>query len=177
MNENTDRNILIEAERDRSAAQAKLRDLEIQCETQRKTVTDMEIVINYLRSKTNNADKNSKEVKATQTRGENENAVNPNEVTYIDATIKILEETGGRLHIARIIEEITKRYGKTTNARNLSGNIGKDRLDRFVNLGGNVWDLTSRYTPEQLENLKGKRKRGGAQTPTLLFSSSEGGTK
>jgi DNA-directed RNA polymerase delta subunit len=55
-----------------------------------------------------------------------------------------LEQSEKPLHLTEIIKELEK-YGRFTDRRILNGTIRKDHRKRFVNLGQNQWDLSSRH--------------------------------
>lgn len=78
---------------------------------------------------------------------------NQSKISLNNACEKILQSEGKPLYIADLIEKL-KGYGRFTDRKQLSGTIRKDRKDnknRFINLGGNIWDLRQRH-PEKAEN-------------------------
>ncbi len=79
---------------------------------------------------------------------------NQSKISLNDACEKILQSEGKPLYIADLIEKL-KGYGRFTDRKQLSGTIRKDnkknKKSRFVNLGGNNWDLLQRH-PERADN-------------------------
>jgi predicted nucleic acid-binding Zn-ribbon protein len=75
---------------------------------------------------------------------------NQSKISLNNACEKILQTEEKPLHITDLIEKL-KEYGRFTNRKQLSGTIRKDHKNRFVNLGGNVWDLRYRH-PEKVNN-------------------------
>ncbi len=73
-----------------------------------------------------------------------------NKISLGNTCEKILQSEGKPLYIKDLIQRI-KEYGRITDTRQLSGTIRKDHKNRFINLGGNTWDLRERH-PEQEEN-------------------------
>jgi predicted RNase H-like nuclease (RuvC/YqgF family) len=69
---------------------------------------------------------------------------NQSKISLNNACEKILQNEGKSLYIADLIEKL-KGYGRYTDRKQLHGTIRKDNKNRFVNLGGNVWDLASRH--------------------------------
>ena len=75
---------------------------------------------------------------------------NQSKISLNDACEKILQSKGKSLYILDLIEKL-KEYGRFTNRKQLSGTIRKDHKNRFINLGGNNWDLRERH-PEKVNN-------------------------
>ncbi len=75
---------------------------------------------------------------------------NQSKISLNDASEKILQSEGKPLYVADLIEKL-KEYGRFTDRRQLSGTIRKDHKNRFINLGGNNWDLLQRH-PEKADN-------------------------
>lgn len=73
---------------------------------------------------------------------------NQSKVSLCNACEKILQSEEKSLYVTDLIEKI-KDYGRFTNRKQLVGTIRKDK--RFINLGGNIWDLRQRH-PEKSEN-------------------------
>lgn len=69
---------------------------------------------------------------------------NQSKISLNNASEKILKKEGKALYITDLIERL-KEYGRFTDRKQLSGTIRKDNKDRFINLGGNNWDLKSRH--------------------------------
>ena len=69
---------------------------------------------------------------------------NQSKISLNNGCEKILEKEGKPLYIIELIEKL-KEYGRFTNRKQLSGTIRRDNKDRFVNLGGNTWDLKNRH--------------------------------
>ncbi|MDQ6787786.1 MAG: hypothetical protein M3033_13340 [Acidobacteriota bacterium] len=69
---------------------------------------------------------------------------NQSKISLCSGSEKVLEQAGKPLHLTEIIKELEK-LGRFTDRRILNGTIRKDTKKRFVNLGQNVWDLSSRH--------------------------------
>ena len=79
---------------------------------------------------------------------ENEYKENQSKISLVSACEKVLQNEENPLYVTDLIEKL-KVYGRFTHRRQLAGAIGKDK--RFINLGGNIWDLRLRH-PEKEEN-------------------------
>jgi hypothetical protein len=170
--------LLGEAKFDKAKLQTECRELQRKYEAKLEEINKVEMAIEYIRSKMGNSisEDISKDEKILNQQDEvRQVANNSNDVTFIEGTIEILQDEGGALHINKILYQLEERYGRKTNARNLSGNIGKDSQKRFVNLGGNTWDLSSRYALTGLKNAEENNNGVVAGTTTPLFSSDKGG--
>jgi hypothetical protein len=75
---------------------------------------------------------------------------NQSKISLNNACEKILQSEGKSLYIADLIEKL-QEYGRFTDRKQLSGTIRKDNKNRFINLGGNNWDLRQRH-PEKADN-------------------------
>lgn len=69
---------------------------------------------------------------------------NQSKISLNNASEEILKKEGKPLYITDLIEKL-EEYGRFTDRIQLSGTIRKDNKDRFINLGGNIWDLKSRH--------------------------------
>ncbi len=75
-------------------------------------------------------------------------SVEPQTLTLLDASEKILSEEGAPLHAKVLAERVNAQYAKNTNAGSLAGSLVQDPKKRFKNLGQNTWDLVSRSNEE-----------------------------
>jgi len=64
-------------------------------------------------------------------------------MSQIDMTYAILHDAGQPLHVTRIIERISDRYGITPDRESLVSSLSKRiaRADRFIRVGPNLFAL------------------------------------
>lgn len=73
-------------------------------------------------------------------------------ISLADATEIILEAVGQPLHANYLMNELARVGRFPPRKNNFISTIRKDHKNRFVNLGGNIWDLRSRQ--EEVEEVK-----------------------
>lgn len=99
---------------------------------------------------------------------------NQSSVSLTKASQQVLERASKPLHISELVKELAV-LGRYPNSRSLNASIRKDSKKRFINLGGNTWDLSSRHASGGAQNTEESRSEVAASTTTPLFSSNEGG--
>ena len=74
---------------------------------------------------------------------------NQSSISLANGSEQILERVGKPLHITELAKEL-ETLGRFANTQVINGAVRKDHKNRFINLGGNTWDLRHRYPQDQV---------------------------
>lgn len=98
------------------------------------------------------------------------NEQNQSSITLNDGVEKILLREGKPLHADKLVDYL-RELGRFTDKRNLNSGMLKDSKNRFILLGGNVFDLRSRHSESLFPDFSSDAANGNTlRTPDFVLT-------